>query len=187
MNQTKKLILAAMFLAIGLVLPLFIGQIPEIGMMLLPMHLPVLLCGLILGMKHGLAVGLVLPVMRSLIFGMPVMIPMAVAMSFELATYGLVIGLLYHSSKWKCLLALFRSMLVAMVAGRVVWGVAMVVILGATGSAFSWQAFIGGALLNAIPGILLQLVLIPMIMIALNKTGLVPFNTGHRRKASSEE
>jgi len=185
MKHTKNLVLAAMFLAIGMVLPMVTGQIPEIGRMLLPMHLPVLLCGLIIGPKYGGAVGLVLPTMRFMVFGMPPLIPMGLAMTFELAAYGFIIGWLYHSSKWKCILALFRSLIIAMVAGRVVWGAAMVVILGVRGVSFTWEAFIGGAVVGAIPGILLQLVLIPLIMIALGKTGLVPFGDKHCSGAKS--
>lgn len=79
LKQTKKLTLAAMFFAIGLILPLFIAQIPTIGQMLLPMHIPVLLCGLIVGWEYGLAVGFFLPLVRSIFFGMPAMFPNAVS------------------------------------------------------------------------------------------------------------
>ena len=176
MNHTKNLALSAMFLAIGLVLPLLFGQIPEIGQRLLAMHIPVLFCGLICGRKFGLAVGFILPLLRSITFGMPVIVPMGVSMAFELATYGFVIGWLYHASKWQCIVSLFRAMIVAMLAGRVVWGIAWMVIVGLSGTgAFTWTFFITAAFINAIPGIILQLVLIPSVMIALNKTGLVPF------------
>ncbi len=174
-RHIKHLTLSAMFLAIGLVLPLLTGQIPQIGNMLLPMHIPVLLCGLICGWQYGGAVGFVLPLLRHAIFGMPPM-PNAVSMAFELATYGLVIGLLYGRSRWKCLLALYRSMLAAMVAGRVVWGVAQMVVMGVAGKGFTWQMCVAGALLNAVPGIILQLILVPGVMVALNRTGLVPFS-----------
>ena len=104
-ESTKKLTLSAMFFAVGLILPFFIGQIPMIGQMLLPMHIPVLLCGLIVGWQYGLAVGFFLPLVRSVLFGMPAMFPNAVSMAFELAAYGLVIGwlygcLLYTSDIW---------------------------------------------------------------------------------------
>ncbi len=164
-----------MFLAIGLVLPFFIGQIPQIGSMLLPMHIPVFLCGLICGWQYGGAVGAILPLLRSLWFGMPAFYPNALAMAVELLTYGLVAGLLYSRSRWQCVFALYRSLLVAMLAGRIVWGIAEVLLLGFGGSAFTWKAFLAGALLKAIPGILLQLILIPAIMVTLNRTGLVPF------------
>ena len=101
-ESTKKLTLSAMFFAVGLILPFFIGQIPMIGQMLLPMHIPVLLCGLIVGWQYGLAVGFFLPLVRSVLFGMPAMFPNAVSMAFELATYGLVIGYLYGHSRWQC-------------------------------------------------------------------------------------
>lgn len=176
MNETtKKLTLSAMFIAIGIVLPFFTGQIPQIGSMLLPMHIPVFLCGLICGWKHGAVVGFVLPLMRSVIFGMPPLFPTATAMAFELAAYGLVAGLLYGISHWQCIRALYRSILAAMIAGRAVWGVVQMILLGITGGAFTWQMFLAGAFMNAIPGILLQLVLIPAVMLALNRTGLVPF------------
>ncbi len=174
-KEAKNLTLAAMFLAIGLVLPLLTGQIPQIGNMLLPMHIPVFLCGLICGWKYGAIVGGVLPLLRYAIFGMPVLFPTGIAMAFELLTYGLVAGLLYGISRWQCVIALYRSMLAAMLAGRVVWGIVQMLLLGISGDGFTWQMFMAGAFLNAIPGIVLQLLLIPAIMVALNRTGLVRF------------
>ena len=155
-ETTKNMTLAAMFLAIGLLLPLLTGQIPQIGNMLLPMHIPVFLCGLICGWQYGAVVGLILPLVRYVIFGMPALFPTGIAMSFELMTYGLVAGLLYGLSRWQCVFSLYRSLLAAMVAGRIVWGIVQMI-------------------LNAIPGIIVQLILIPMIMVALNRTGLVRF------------
>lgn len=139
------------------------------------MHLPVFLCGLICGWQYGAAVGFILPLLRSVTFGMPPLFPTAIAMAFELATYGLVAGLLYGRSRWQCVIALYRSLIAAMLAGRIVWGAVQVVLLGLSGSAFTWQMFMSGALLNAIPGIIVQLTLIPAIMVALNRTGLVKF------------
>ncbi len=177
-NQTlKNLVLTAMFLAIGLVLPFFTGQIKEIGNMLLPMHLPVFLCGLICSWKHGLVLGFVMPIMRSAIFHMPVMYPNASAMAVELATYGLVVGYLYGKSKYKCTKAIYKSMIPAMLIGRVVWGLTEIILLGVTGKAFTLSAFFAGAFLNSIPGIIVQLILVPAIMVALGKAKFVPFIT----------
>jgi thiamine transporter ThiT len=171
-NTVRNLALSGLFLALCLLLPFFTGQIPQVGSMLLPMHIPVLLCGFVCGWPYGLLVGLIAPVFRSLIFTMPPMVPVAVAMSFELATYGLAAGYLYRSVSSKgC--AVFRALIPAMILGRVVWGVVSVIIYGLRGNAFSWQVFIGGALLNAVPGILLQLILIPMIIAALKKANLI--------------
>ena len=131
MNETKTqrpvqtLAMAAIMMALGFVLPFFTGQIPQIGGMLCPMHLPVLLCGLLCGWRYGLAVGFLLPLLRSVTLGMPPMFPTAVAMAFELAAYGFLAGFLY-----------------------------------------------------AIPGIILQLVFIPAVMVALDRTGLVRFRRG---------
>lgn len=180
------LTLAAMFLAIGMVLPFFTGQIPQIGNMLLPMHIPVLLCGLICGWQYGLGVGFVLPLLRYAIFGMPVLFPMGIAMAFELATYGLVIGFVYSHSRWQCVISLYRSMIAAMVAGRMVWAAVQSVLLGFGDRGFTWQMFLAGAFLNAIPGIVLQLVLIPAIMVALNRTGLVQFGRRAAEKRKVE-
>ena len=174
-NHIKNLTLSAMFLALGLVLPFLTGQIPQIGSMLLPMHIPVFLCGLICGWQYGAAVGLITPLLRSVLFGMPPLYPTAVAMAAELLTYGLVVGLMYSKSRWQCVISLYRSLLVAMIAGRAVWGITEIIILGIGGEAFTWEAFMAGAFLNAIPGIIIQLILIPAIMVALNRTGLVRF------------
>ena len=175
-KSIRTLVLAAFLLALCLVLPFFTGQIPQIGSMLLLMHLPVLLCGLLCGWQYGAAVGFVAPLLRYVLFGMPPIYPVGIAMAFELATYGLVIGLLYSRSRWKCIVALYRSLLIAMVVGRIVWGVAEVVLLGLGGKAFTWELFLSGALLTAVPGIILQLVFIPALMIALDRTGLVRFS-----------
>lgn len=172
LKQTKKLTLAAMFFAIGLILPLFIAQIPTIGQMLLPMHIPVLLCGLIVGWEYGFAVGFFLPLVRSILFGMPAMFPNAVSMAFELATYGFVSGVVYRRVQ-HTLPMMFATLLSAMVAGRLVWGAVRFILAGLTGSSFPFSAFLSGALLTAVPGILAQLILIPLIVNALTKAKLI--------------
>ncbi len=186
-EHIRNLTLSAMFMALGLVLPLLTGQIKQIGSMLLPMHIPVLLCGLICGWPYGLVVGFITPLLRGFIFGMPVFYPSGIAMAFELATYGAVIGFLYSHSRWQCIIALYRCMIIAMLAGRAVWGVAEVILLGIKQNTFTFQAFIAGAFLNAIPGIILQLVLIPTVMVALNRTGLVRFKVQSKEPERVEE
>lgn len=163
-TKTKKLTLSALFLAIGMILPFFTGQVPQVGNMLLPMHFPVFLCGMICGAPYGLAVGFLLPVFRSFVFGMPMMYPVAVAMAFELAVYGVVSGWLYNRTEKRGMKAVYPPLLIAMVCGRIVWGAVEVVLLGIGANGFTWKMFLAGALLNAVPGILLQIVLIPVIM-----------------------
>ena len=175
MKTTKKLALSAMFLAIGIVLPFLTGQIREIGNTLLPMHIPVLLCGLICGWQYGLAVGFILPLIRSVAFGMPPLYPNAIAMAFELAAYGFVSGFLYARMRQKNIATLYGALLSAMVIGRLVWGFAEIILLRLRQDAFTFEAFLSGAVLKAIPGIIIQLILIPAIMLALGKAGFVTF------------
>ena len=173
-SPVHTLVLSAMFLALGLVLPFFTGQIPQVGGMLLPMHLPVFLCGLICGWQYGLAVGFVTPLLRLALFSMPPLLT-AVAMAFELAAYGGIAGFLYSRSRWQCIFALYRCLIAAMMGGRLVWAAARVVMTGVAGEPFTWQLFLAGALFNAVPGIILQLVFIPAVMVALDRAGMVPF------------
>ena len=180
MNQSvktalQKLVLSALFVAIGIVLPFFTGQIQQIGNLLLPMHLPVFLCGLICGWQYGAVVGVILPLLRSFLFQMPPLYPNAIAMAVELAVYGLIAGLIYHMLKRQNVLSVYISMLPAMLLGRAAWGVAQIVLIGLQQNAFTWQMFFAGAFLNAVPGIVLQLVLIPAIMSALHLTGVLKF------------
>ena len=104
--------------------------------------------------------------------GLVVGSPDAVCMAFELATYGAVSGLLYRvlpRKPW----SVYAALLAAMVAGRLVWGLVKWLLLGLAGSAFTMEMFLAGALLNAIPGIILHIVLIPIVVLALEKAGLV--------------
>lgn len=172
MNNTKRLVICALMLALCLVLPFFTGQIPEIGNMLLPMHLPVLLAGFVVGGPSAMMVGAVAPLLRSVIWGMPPMFPKAIGMAFELATYGLVTGIVYRKSK-KDTKATYISLLCAMVAGRAVWGVVSFVLYGIMGNVLTIQIFMAEAFLNAIPGIIVQLVLIPVLVSALKKTNVM--------------
>ena len=185
-KTTKNLTLSAMFLAIGMVLPFLTGQIPQIGNMMLPMHIPVLLCGVICGWKYGAVLGFILPLIRYMVFGMPVLFPTGIAMAFEMLTYGLVIGLVYSLSRWKCIVSLYRALIAAMIAGRLVWAVAQMVLLGVSGGAFTMKMFLAGAFLNAVPGIIIQLVLIPAVMVALGRTGMVQFHSHNKKEAVSE-
>lgn len=159
-----NLVLSAMLLAVGLVLPLLTGQIKEIGDSLLPMHLPVMLCGLICGWKYGGAVGLILPFLRSVTFGMPPLYPNAVWMALEIATYGLVIGLLFSRKKDYSRVYLLICLAISMLSGRIVWGIAKAVLLGVAGKPFGLEAFLIGGFVDAVPGLILQFILIPLIM-----------------------
>ena len=183
MNNVKKLAVTAMLFAVGMVLPFFIGQIPAIGKMLLPMHIPVLLCGFIVGWQYRALIGFLLPIVRGLVFGMPPLYPNAVAMAFEMAAYGFVSGYLYSHARWQCTKMLYISLVTAMLAGRIVWAFAEVILLGIGGNIFTWKMFAAGAFLNAIPGIIVQLTLIPLIMVALRRAKVVPLWIGNESQS----
>ena len=168
-NALKNMILSAVLLAVGMVLPMLTIQIKEIGDSLLPMHIPVMLCGLLCGWQYGGFIGFILPVLRSVIFGMPPIYPNAVWMALELAAYGVAIGLVYSAFKKKNILSIYVSLVSAMLLGRVVWGIAKAVLLGVGGKLFTFTMFWVGGFVDAVPGIILQLVLIPLLVTVLNK------------------
>lgn len=169
--RIKQLVVSALFLALALVLPFLTGQLQQIGNMLCPMHLPVLLCGFVCGWPWGLAVGIVAPVMRSLIFTMPAMAS-AVPMAVELGVYGLCTGLLYHVFPKKVPF-IYLNLLCSMAAGRVVWGLFSAVLAGVNNTPFGLEVFFTKAVVNAIPGIILQILLVPVLVMALRKAKLM--------------
>lgn len=169
-KQINKMCLSAMLLAIGWVLPLITGQIPEIGNMLCPMHFPVLLCGFILGPWYGLGLGFLLPISRNLLFGAPPIFPMAISMSFELATYGLCSGFLWRLFKKNNVVSVFITLLIAMICGRFIWGVSRYFCGLISKNFFTFQLFLSGAFITAWPGILLQFIFIPALLYILKRT-----------------
>ncbi len=171
-KTTKNLVLSGMFIALGLLLPFLTGQIPSIGSKLLPMHLPVLICGFVCGWPYGIIVGLITPVFRSLIFGMPPMFPTAIAMAAELAVYGAATGLLYKLLPKKNIM-IYVSLVAAMICGRIVWGAVSAVLYTFGSTPFTFKLFLGGAFVNALPGIIVQIVVIPPIIMALRKSKLI--------------
>jgi len=181
MSKRSKLILkislSGLFLALAMVLPFLTGQIPEIGSMLSPMHIPVLICGFICGWQYGLAVGFISPLLRFIMFGMPPFYPVGLAMSFELATYGALSGLLFIllvKKNLKNIFSIYITLVISMLIGRIVWGVVryFIAVLDQT-MVFTFNAFMAGAFISAWPGIILHLILIPAILIALEKANFL--------------
>jgi len=169
--RIQKMTYAALYLAIAMVLPFITGQIPEVGSMLCPMHIPALLCGFMCGWPWGVAVGFIAPLLRSVIFGMPALFPTAVAMAFELAVYGGTAGALYQAlprKKW----ITYAVLIISMIAGRAVWGIVRLILAGLSGNSFTWALFIAGAVTNAIPGIIAHVALIPVLVIMMDRAGL---------------
>ena len=154
---TKNIVLSGLFLALCLLLPFLTGQIPTIGSALSPMHIPVLLCGFVCGWPYGLIVGLIAPPLRFALFGMPPLFPTGVAMMFELATYGLVSGLLYK------------------VFPKKIWGIVTYILTGLSGGEFTFAMFLSGAFVTALPGIICHLILVPLVVCSLQKAKLIAY------------
>lgn len=171
-NKLFKPVLSALFLALAYVMPFLTGQVPEIGSMLCPLHIPVILCGFVCGWPWGLTVGFIAPVFRSLTLGMPPLFPTAVCMAFELAAYGAVAGLMHRILPRKKAY-IYCSLLTSMIIGRLVWGVAMYVALGINGGSFTLAAFVAGAFTNAVPGIIVQIVLIPILVMIIDNQKII--------------
>lgn len=163
-----KMILSAMFLAFAYLLPFLTGQLQSIGNKLCPMHIPVLLCGFICGPLWGLAVGATAPLLRSFTLGMPLLFPNAVCMAFELATYGAVAGIMHKALPRKKPF-IYCSLTISMIVGRIVFGIAKFICLGFKGQGYLFSAFIAEAVVNALPGIAIQIILIPILVMVIER------------------
>jgi len=170
MSKIKKITLSGMFLSLGILLPFLTGQIPEFGNMLLPMHIPVLLCGMLCGWQWGLLTGFITPILRFVLFHMPPIYPKGISMAFELMAYGAISGLVY-SRLQKKISSLYIALISAMIGGRLVWAAVQLVLLGLFKNSFTWTIFISSAFTNAIPGILIQLIFIPVIVRITDRKG----------------
>lgn len=171
-NQLRNLSLSAVFLALSYVLPFLTGQIPEIGSMLCPMHIPVLLCGYVCGPYFGMVVGFIAPLLRTFTMGVPVLFPTAFSMAFELATYGFVSGIIYRVFPKKKGY-IYCSLLISMVAGRLVRGVVQFLCMGFGDTEFIFSDFWTGVIMYSLPGVVIQIVLIPLLVIALEKAKFI--------------
>lgn len=191
MNQKNvpvySLVLSAMLLALGLVLPLLTGQLQTIGQLISPLHIPVLICGLCCGWKWGLGVGIILPILRAFTFGMPPFPNTALPMAFELGAYGLLTGLLYPLflrlfQKKSHLPAMLTALVLAMIGGRLVGGAAKALLLSfgliGTRDPYTFAAFFASYFTGTAVGAVIHIVLIPAVVTALEKAKLSPLMQG---------
>lgn len=169
--QINKMCYAALFLALGWLLPSLTGHIQTIGSMLSPMHIPVMVCGFVLGPIYGLVIGFVTPLTRTLIFGSPILFPTSIAMAFELATYGLICGLSFkiinrYFPKIKVIPNTLISLIIAMILGRCIYGLVayLLTFAGAYSGTYTFYTWISGTILTTWPGIILQIVFVPLII-----------------------
>lgn len=170
--STKRLVLASLFLAFGQILPIFTAQIPQVDLMMLPAYIPVFLCGYICGWSNGLIVGLITPIMRSMLFGIPPMVPYATAKSLEFAAYGFLTGILRGRLPQKRL-SLYIIIIVAMVAGRFIWGAVFIFLTGTTLTLPTWVTVMSGGFLFTGIGITVQMILVPLVLAALKKSKIM--------------
>lgn len=179
MNRTSplyKLLVSAVLLALGMVLPFLTGQIPTIGQAISPLHIPAFIAGLTCGWGWGAALGFVLPLLRSVVFGMPPLVAVAIPMAFELAAYGALAGLMdpLLRRRMKRFPAMLGALLIAMVGGRILGGVAKAIVMGVTGSSFTLGMFVSSYFVTTAPGAVIHLILVPALVLALEKAHLSP-------------
>ena len=168
-KTTLKLVISALMLALSIILPTVVSMGSQrLGQIFLPMHLPVMLCGIVCGTPYGIIIGLIAPLLKSVITGLPV-ITSAVSMAFELATYGGICGMLYKVFPKK-IGYIYPNLLISMIVGRIVNGSINYLIATASDNDFVLNSFITLTTINALPGIVIQLALIPLIVLSLRKT-----------------
>lgn len=163
--SVRNLILTSLFICLGVLIPYITGHAAGIpGNILLPMHLPVLLCGFICGWQYGAVCGLITPLVSSLLTAMPPLWPMLPIMACELLIYGVISGLTYRKFKWN----IYASLITAMAAGRVVYGLIFALLTTVSTQPIK-AAGVGAAIITGIPGILIQLVFIPILVKAVEQ------------------
>ncbi len=172
-SMTINLTGTALCIALGIVLPTFFHMIGA-GPTFLPMHIPVLLCGFLFGWPYGVVCGLIVPLFSSVLTGMPPLFPTAAAMMLELCAYGALTGLFYQKLRWN----VYPALLCAMAGGRIVSGLANAVFMNMASKPYGFAAFISGSFVGAVPGIVIQVILIPILILALEKAKMI-----HRERA----
>lgn len=168
----RQLILSSLMIALGIVLPFLTGSSPELGSVFLLMHIPVLLSGLMLGGKYGLIIGLMTPLLRSILFVAPPLYPIAIVMAFELSAYGFFIGWIHQRLSNKPL-NVFISLMTSMLIGRFCWGLGASILYPLAGLNFGLNIFLLTAFVKGLPGMAIQLVMIPTLYFSLNRTGIL--------------
>lgn len=169
MINTKKTINGALFIAFGVILPTAFHYLGLPGGVFLPMHIPVLLAGLLLGGKIGLIVGMLTPLLSSFLTGMPPIMPTLPRMVIELGVYGLAGGYFYRNKKN----SLFAALIISMILGRIASLVSFYILVLIMGLEIKPLTYLGIYTWYSVPGIIVQLLLIPFIIKKLEKHNLV--------------
>lgn len=173
-SHVKKSVISAMCTAMCVILPLMLHSVQNAGSVLCPMHIPVLLCGFICGWSFGMLCGLAGPLLSSITTGMPSMATLPIMMA-ELMVYGIVAGVMMKFVHTKIIyIDLYISLIVAMIAGRIVAGTLSALIFLSSGTAYSMSVWAASYFIASLPGIIIHLILIPGIILALEKSRLIP-------------
>ena len=167
-TATIRLVFTAFFVALGCILPPLFHMIGA-GTVFLPMHIPVLLCGFVCGAPYGAACGVIVPLLSSLFTGMPPVFPTALAMALELCCYGAITGLMFIKFNWN----LYASLIAAMLCGRIISGLANMALLGLAGQEYSLKMFLTASFITSMPGIIIQIIVVPAIIAILVKTQVI--------------
>ncbi len=171
--EVRSIVYAALCLALCQVLPFLTSNIPQIGQQFAPIHFPVLLCGFIAGPVWGGVVGLTAPFLRTLLFSVPAIYPQAMRMAAELCAYGMAAGLFYRYLPKKPF-GIYCSLLCAQFFGRIAWGIAQFFLsVFDPGQEFYLQMVISQTVLSSLYGIVIQLLLIPPIVIAMQRARFI--------------
>ncbi len=179
MQKTRLMVFTGLCIAMGIILPFAFHSVPNGGPIFLPMHIPVLICGIICGERYGLLCGMLTPFLSSLLTGMPAA-PMFPQMFCELSIYGFVAGLLFRLVRTKFVLGkTYISLVGAMVAGRLAYGVLNAAIFRAGN--YSFEVWVTAAFITSIPGIILQLIVIPTVVFALVKSNILYINQSNKQ------
>ena len=165
-TSTTNIVMSGLLIAIGVIVPSIFHTAGIAGNIFLPMHIPVLLGGFLLSPIYALLVGMLTPILNNLLTGMPPLFPMTLIMVFELGVYGFVASYLYKRLRVPVIL----SLLISMIVGRIVSGVVVYILTMAFSTVkMDPLLFVKGGVITGIPGIIIQIVLIPMLMHAINR------------------
>jgi len=165
-NRTRFISHSALYLALAVLLPIGFHAMGMGGRLFLPMHIPVLLAGFLAGPWCGLVVGLLAPGLSYLLTGMPPTYAVPL-MSMELPMYGLVAGIAFNKLK----LNIYLALIIAMLIGRLMFALGLILLGMFMELPYTATQFIaaGGAIWTGLPGIAIQVVLIPLIVAAVKR------------------
>lgn len=174
-NLSKQSVTAGLLLAMGVLIPIVFHYFALGGPTFLPMHLPILLGGFLLSPVYALLLGALTPLLSSVLTGMPILFPMAVQMSFELATYGFVISYLYERNTKN----IYVNLISGMLAGRFIAGIVNYILLSQfLAKAFNFKVFLTASFVTGLPGIVTQLILVPALIKLLERAYVLESKRG---------